>query len=56
MSCHESRPGHVENHCAPRAQRIAACKGVCHHSSNVLPENEDMFQAKTNDELVHVFG
>jgi hypothetical protein len=52
----ETRKGDVENHHASRTLRLEACKGVRHDSSDVVPENVDVFQAKTDYELMNVFG
>src|SRR5260370_8469931 len=50
----ETRKGYVENHHAPRTFRIPACIGVGHHPSDVVPEQIDILQAKTQEQPMNL--
>src|SRR5262245_12184609 len=45
----KSRDGHVEDHYTALIPCIAPCKGIGHHSSDVVSEDVNMLQAKTHD-------
>jgi hypothetical protein len=55
-SLDQPRAALVENHNAPRTLRITACKGVRYDCPDVVAKNVGMFQAKTEDELMNIFG